>query len=187
MRRTALLLALSVAMTVVPPASATSLYDANMAHLLALHPLASEAQLAEVVGMLTASGVRLGDEAQVAGAGGLHAGEIWTLCQDVGWFFGGSNPCVLTGVVSTGVLCSSVPAHWALYVWTPSALTWTVTGGTPGFTFTYVWTEGHVGVGPSAVDGNGTFYGSGCLFHFVFGPGDELVAGYGDGVWDPAA
>lgn len=184
MKIAATLMAATLALTMVPFASATpSVYDENVNYLTEWHPAATPAQVAEIAGMLTAGGINLGAEVQVAGAGGLHAGEIWGVCQDVGWFFGGVNPCGAVNATPTGVPCASIPAHWALYIWTPSTTTWTTSGGTPGFSpIAYYWTEGHAGVGPIAEISATSFQGSGCAFEYRFAPGDEVVFGYGNGV-----
>lgn len=169
---------------------AASPYDRDLEAVRALHPHATEAEAREVAGLLSAHDIDLRDlrAAPVPPAENIHKGEVWTICQDVGWFFGGTNPCSVSSVTPTGLPCGSIPVHWALYVWAPATLSWTVTGGTPGYSpLTYLWTEAHLGVGPTVLHSGGSFFGSGCIFEYRFGPGDELVLAYGVGVWQPEA
>jgi hypothetical protein len=167
----------------VPFASASSLYDENVNWMHQWHPAATPDQVAEIAGLLTSAGINMNTPAtQLAGVGGIDVGEIWGICQDVGWFVGGVNPCPPAGPPPAAV-CTAVAAHWALFIWAPVSNEWTVSGGTPGFSpIRYAWTTGHLGLGPLGTLQATHFLGSGCTQEFRFAPGDELVVGYGDGI-----
>lgn len=189
MKTAAMLTAALLALAGAPFATATTDSEAeNYEWLARMHPLAASAELHHLASLLAARGIPIdGASAEAFGSGDTHLGEFWAVCQDVSWFFGGSSkPCAPPeNLVSTGVPCFSVPAHWALHVYTPSAIHWEEdeVAGTPGFSWLFFYTNQHLGLGPGRLPYQPyEFTGSGCVFHAELGPGQSYTIAFGDGV-----
>lgn len=119
------LMAAVLALSLVPVASATKdLYEENLAWLESVALGAPQDDLRAAAGFAAGQGVSLAalqvPSAARVSATALHYGEGWHVCT---WAAGSAAaPCDLAAGVSTPVPCFDVPAHWALYVWSPQQL-----------------------------------------------------------------